>query len=66
MDEQARQFEIQTEMFRKLGVANPRQRSLYFSSTLQGIMLMFSTYPQSFPLDAVKAEVIAEFCEQTT
>ncbi len=62
MDEQARQFELQTEMFCKLGVANPRQRSLYFSSTLQGIMLMFSTYPQSFPLDAVKAQVIAEFC----
>jgi AcrR family transcriptional regulator len=62
MDEQARQFEVQTEMFCKLGVANPRQRSLYFSSTLQGIMLMFSTYPQSFPLDAVKAQVIAEFC----
>jgi AcrR family transcriptional regulator len=66
MDEQARQFEVQTEMFCKLGVANPRQRSLYFSSTLQGIMLMFSTYPQSFPLDAVKAQVIAEFCGDTT
>jgi AcrR family transcriptional regulator len=62
MDEQAKQFEVQTEMFEKLGVENPRMRSLYFSSTLQGIMLMFSTYPQSFPLDAVKAEAIAEFC----
>lgn len=61
-DEQARQFEIQTEMFRKLGVTEPRQRSLYFSSTLQGIMLMFSTYPKTFPLDEVKAQVIAEFC----
>ncbi|NJO43614.1 MAG: TetR/AcrR family transcriptional regulator [Cyanobacteria bacterium CRU_2_1] len=62
MDEQARQFEVQTEMFKKLGVQNPRQRSLYFSSTLQGIMLMYSTYPKNFPLDAVKAQVIAEFC----
>ncbi len=62
MDEQARQFEVQTEMFEDLGVENPRQRSLYFSSTLQGIMLMYSTYPTNFPLDAVKAQVIAEFC----
>jgi hypothetical protein len=51
-------------MFRNLGVANPRQRSLYFSATLQGIMLMFSTYPENFPLDAVKAQVIAEFCQE--
>ncbi|MGL5922817.1 TetR/AcrR family transcriptional regulator [Chroococcidiopsis sp.] len=62
MDEQARQFEIQTDMFVKLGVAEPRQRSLYFSSTLQGIMLMFSTYPNSFPLEKLKAQAIAEFC----
>jgi AcrR family transcriptional regulator len=61
-DEQARQFEVQTEMFAKLGVENPRGRSLYFSATLQGIMLMFSTYPQNFPLEAMKAQVIAEFC----
>jgi AcrR family transcriptional regulator len=63
-DEQARQFAVQTEMFEKLGVENPRQRSLYFSATLQGIMLMFSTYPTTFPLDAIKAQVIAEFCQQ--
>ncbi|OUL28650.1 TetR family transcriptional regulator [Nostoc sp. T09] len=62
MDEQAKQFEVQTEMFTKLGVANPRKRSIYFSSTLQGIMLMFSTYPQTFPLDEVKAQLIEEFC----
>jgi hypothetical protein len=49
-------------MFRNLGIANPRQRSLYFSATLQGIMLMFSTYPENFPLDPLKAQVIAEFC----
>ncbi|RUS97964.1 hypothetical protein DSM106972_081830 [Dulcicalothrix desertica PCC 7102] len=62
MDEQARQFEVQTEMFKKLGVKNPRKRSLYFSSTLQGIMLMFSTYPDNFPLEEVKAQIIEEFC----
>lgn len=55
MDEQARQFEVQTQMFEALGVKNPRARSLYFSSTLQGIMLMYSTYLENFPLDAVKA-----------
>ena len=63
MDEQARQFKVQTEMFRLLGIENPERRSLYFSSTLQGVMLMFSTYP-NFPLDAIKAQVIAEFCEE--
>jgi AcrR family transcriptional regulator len=62
MDEQANQFKVQTEMFEKLGVEKPRQRSLYFSSTLQGIMLMYSTYPKTFPLNQIKAQVIAEFC----
>jgi AcrR family transcriptional regulator len=62
MDEQAQQFKVQTELFEALGTENPRRRSLYFSSTLQGIMLMYSTYPKNFPLDAVKAQVIAEFC----
>jgi len=61
MDEQARQFQVQTKMFEYLGVENPQMRSLYFSATLQGIMLMYSTYPNSFPLDAVKAQAIAEF-----
>lgn len=61
-DEQARQFEVQTEMFEKLGVENPRVRSLYFSATLQGIMLMFSTYPENFPLETMKAQAIVEFC----
>lgn len=65
MDEQARHFKVQTEMFVALGVENPRQRSLYFSSTLQGIMLMYSTYPKSFPLNQVKAQVIAEFCNDS-
>jgi AcrR family transcriptional regulator len=65
MDEQARQFEVQTQMFEKLGVENPRARSLYFSSTLQGIMLMYSTYSKTFPLNAVKAQVFSEFCDQT-
>lgn len=65
IDEQARQFEVQTEMFQALGVENPKQRSLYFSSTLQGIMLTYSTYPKSFPLNQVKAQVIKEFCNDS-
>jgi AcrR family transcriptional regulator len=63
-DEQARQFEVQTQMFERLGVENPRMRSFYFSSTLQGIMLMHSTYPKTFPLNTVKAQVLAEFCDE--
>ncbi|NJO78936.1 MAG: TetR/AcrR family transcriptional regulator [Cyanobacteria bacterium RM1_2_2] len=65
MDEQHRQFEVQTKMFKELGVTNPQQRSLYFSSTLQGTMLMYSTYPKTFPLDAIKAQIIAEFCNDS-
>lgn len=65
MDEQARQFKVQTKMFEALEVENPMQRSLYFSSTLQGIMLMYSTYPKSFPLNQVKTQVIAEFCHSS-
>lgn len=61
MDEQSKQFQVQTEMFTELGVPNPRQRSLYFSSTLQGMMLMFATYPHTYPLDEMKAQIIAEF-----
>jgi AcrR family transcriptional regulator len=65
MDEQSRQFKVQTKMFEQLGVANPQQRSLYFSSTLQGIMLMYCTYPKTFPLNSAKAQIIAEFCPMT-
>jgi hypothetical protein len=40
------------------------ERSLNFSLTLQGIMFMFSTYPETFPLDKIKAQAIADFCEE--
>lgn len=62
MDERAKQFVVQTEMFKKLGVPNPQHLSLYFSSILQGITLMFSTYPETFPLQQMKAQMIEEFC----
>jgi AcrR family transcriptional regulator len=61
--ESARQFQLQCEMFEKMGVEEPRKRSLYFSSTLQGIMLMISTYPENFPIEELKAEMIEEFCK---
>ena len=60
--EYARLFEIQCEIFERLGVKEPRKRSLYFSSVLQGIMLMISTYPQNFPIEELKKQIISEFC----
>lgn len=62
IEENARLFELQCEIFERKGVDNPRQRSLYFSSVLQGIMYMISTYPQKFPIEALKKQIINEFC----
>ena len=62
IEENAKQFEFQCEIFAKLGVDTPRKRSLYFSSTLQGIMLMISTYPQKFPIEEIKTQMLREFC----
>jgi AcrR family transcriptional regulator len=60
--ENARQFEFQCGIFEKLGAKEPRKRSLYFSSTLQGIMLMISTYPNKFPIEEIKKQILDEFC----
>ncbi|UOQ46371.1 TetR/AcrR family transcriptional regulator [Halobacillus salinarum] len=60
--ENARQFEFQCEIFEKLGAMEARKRSLYFSSTLQGIMLMISTYPDKFPIEEIKKQIVDEFC----
>lgn len=62
IEENARQFEFQCEIFKKLGVKEARKRSLYFSSTLQGIMLMISTYPKQFPIEEIKMQIVSEFC----
>jgi AcrR family transcriptional regulator len=62
IEENAKQFQFQCEMFKNLGVKEPIMRSLYFSSTLQGILLMLSTYPDQFPIEEVKAQMIEEFC----
>lgn len=62
VSENARLFELQCEIFETQGVDEARKRSLYFSSTLQGIMLMISTYPQQFPVEEIKQQIIDEFC----
>ncbi|MDM5453634.1 TetR/AcrR family transcriptional regulator [Peribacillus simplex] len=60
--ENTRQFEFQCKIFEIMGEKEPRKRSLYFSSVLQGIMLMISTYPQKFPIEEIKKQIIREFC----
>ncbi|MFS0597716.1 TetR/AcrR family transcriptional regulator [Peribacillus frigoritolerans] len=61
-EENARQFEFQCKIFESMGETEPRKRSLYFSSVLQGIMLMISTYQQGFPIEEIKNQIISEFC----
>ncbi|MEI0737007.1 TetR/AcrR family transcriptional regulator [Paenibacillus sp. JTLBN-2024] len=61
--EMAEQFKVQTRMFERLGAVQPQVRSLYFSSTLQGIMLMISTYPEHYPVSDIKKQLIREFCK---
>lgn len=58
----AKQFEFQCKIFESMGETEPRKRSLYFSSVLQGIMLMISTYQQGFPIEEIKNQIISEFC----
>lgn len=62
IEENARQFEFQCKIFESMGEEEPRKRSLYFSSVLQGIMLMISTYQQGFPVEEIKNQIIREFC----
>lgn len=62
IEENAKQFKLQCDIFKNMGGKEPLMRSLYFSSTLQGIMLMISTYPQQFPIKEIKAQVMDEFC----
>ncbi|MCD1161059.1 TetR/AcrR family transcriptional regulator [Peribacillus frigoritolerans] len=62
IEENARQFEFQCKIFESMGETEPRKRSLYFSSVLQGIMLMISTYQQGFPIEEIKNQIISEFC----
>lgn len=61
-DAMAEQFELQCDMFSSLGAADARVRSLYFSSTLHGAMLMISTYPDHYPVEEMKKQIIEQFC----
>ncbi|CAI8868603.1 TetR family transcriptional regulator [Brevibacillus sp. IT-7CA2] len=61
-EESLRQFEVQCRIFKQLGVKQPRLRSLYFSSALQGAMLMMTTYPEGFPVEEMKEQMIREYC----
>lgn len=60
--EMSKQYETQCGMFKSMQVENPELRSFYFSSTLQGIMLLKSIYP-SYPVEELKAQVIRDFCQ---
>ncbi|KON90066.1 transcriptional regulator [Sporosarcina globispora] len=62
IEENTRQFELQCKIFEKMKEKDPRRRSLYFSTVLQGSMLMISTYPQKIPIEEMKQQIIREFC----
>lgn len=62
VEENARHFEFQCKIFEKLGASDARKRSLYFSSTLQRIMLMISIYPEQFPIEEIKEQIVEDFC----
>ena len=61
IEENTRQFELQCKIFERMGEKEPRKRSLYFSTVLQGIMLMISTYPRKLPIEELKQQIIREF-----
>ncbi|GAA4837507.1 hypothetical protein GCM10023310_13820 [Paenibacillus vulneris] len=61
-EESSKQFEVQCTMFEQLGVQEPRLRSLYFSSALYGAMLMIATYPEGFPVEEMKKQIIRDYC----
>ncbi|MFM1654984.1 TetR/AcrR family transcriptional regulator [Brevibacillus sp. B_LB10_24] len=58
----AEQFEVQCRLFAELGVEDARIRSLYFSSTLHGMMLMIATYSDHYPVEEMKKQIIQQFC----
>lgn len=62
--EMAELFELQCEIFEQMGEKNPRMRSLYFSSALQGAMLMISTYPEQYPIQEMTEQIMQEFLKE--
>ncbi|WP_248924513.1 TetR/AcrR family transcriptional regulator [Paenibacillus hamazuiensis] len=61
-EESRKQFEVQCRIFEQLGAKEPRMRSLYFSSALQGAMLMMTMYHEGFPVEKIKEHLIHEYC----
>ncbi|MCR2807048.1 TetR/AcrR family transcriptional regulator [Paenibacillus soyae] len=59
----AQQFEAQCGMFAGLGESEARARSLYFSSSLQGAMLMIATLPGHYSVEKLKQQLIEQFCQ---
>ncbi|MEW5548415.1 TetR/AcrR family transcriptional regulator [Peribacillus frigoritolerans] len=60
IEENARQFEFQCKIFESMGETEPRKRSLYFSSVLQGIMLMISNLSTRVS-GRIKNQIIGSF-----
>ncbi|MFD0618294.1 TetR/AcrR family transcriptional regulator [Paenibacillus sp. GCM10027629] len=59
--EMSRQYEFQSAIFERMQVEDPKLRSLYFSSSLHGIMLLMSIYPD-YPIETIKEQLIRDFC----
>ncbi|MVO98206.1 TetR/AcrR family transcriptional regulator [Paenibacillus lutrae] len=58
----AKNYQLQNGMFMSLGADDANLRSLYFSSTLHGAMLLMSTYPEHYPLEEMKKQINKQFC----
>ncbi|MBD2848136.1 TetR/AcrR family transcriptional regulator [Paenibacillus sp. IB182496] len=63
--EMSAQYDKQCRIFEALGAPEPRIASLYFSSALQGAMLMLSTYPSDYPLSRMKQEIMRQFASDS-
>lgn len=63
-EEMVRQSRVQVDIFRQLNAKHPEVESLHFSTALHGIMLMYSMYPASIPLEALKQEMIRPLIEK--
>ncbi|WP_195576419.1 TetR/AcrR family transcriptional regulator [Paenibacillus sp. 1001270B_150601_E10] len=60
--ESSRQFEVQCQMFERLGAKEPKLRSLSFSAALHGTMQMMTMYTKGFPVEQMKQQMISEYC----
>ncbi|OCT14728.1 transcriptional regulator [Paenibacillus pectinilyticus] len=60
-EEMTRQSKLQVDIFRKMGVPDPHLQSLHFSTALHGMMLMYATYPENFPLPELKVKMLSTF-----